>query len=161
MVVEIGLSLLVERWMVRRFTEEWQDSSPERHLFLWSQGTRQGRFEFSSRLIRRAIHDSIDPERRRTLHEDIGRLIEDLHGPDPEFCELLAFHFSKADNHERAWPYMLASGDRAYDAAAPHTAGHYYRLALECITHLEKTSADPEALARQATRLKDRLEKVA
>ena len=84
-----------------------------------------------------------------------------MHGPDGEFCELLAFHFGEADNHAKAWPYMLASGDRAYAAAAPHTARRYYRLALECITHLTKTSDETDALARQLTILENRLEKVA
>ena len=54
-VVEIGLELLLERWLVRQHRPQWNVTGLERSLTLWSRGARRGRFEFDHIRIRRAI----------------------------------------------------------------------------------------------------------
>ena len=160
-VVEIGLSLMLERWMVRRYTSEWQHSGQHHDLFLWSQGTKRGHFEFTSQMIRRSANASIDGPRRKVIHNQIAARIEELHGSGrPELSELLAYHYGQAGNHERAWGYLLSAGDRALQAAASDTARDYYQAALDCVRHMRTTPA-AKSLEKEQVRIEGRLKKVA
>lgn len=161
-VVDIGLELLLERWMIRRFTDQWQDGRRERDLVLWSQGAKRGQFEFSSKLIRHTICAQIPKRRRRVVHGSIAAALERLHGKDAgDFSELLAYHYSEAEIYEKAWEYLLLAGDKARDVAAVQTARRYYKDASESLQKMKE--AVPEKAVgwdKELAHIQERLEKL-
>jgi len=160
-VVDIGLELLLERWMIRRFTDHWLPGRRERDLVLWSQGARRGQFEFSSKLIRRAICNQIDPRRRKVIHESIGTTLERMHAVAlDDFSELLAYHFGQAENHTKAWKYQLRAGDNARDVAAHATARGYYEAALLHVEALKASKVAGKTWAAEIRTVRARLKKL-
>ncbi len=157
-VVDIGLELLLERWMIRRFTDQWQDGRRERDLVLWSQGAKRGQFEFSSKLIRKTLRAQIGKRRRRVMHASIAAAIEILHGQETaDLSELLAYHHREAGNHEKAWEHLILAGDKARAVAAVQTARGYYEAASESLRSLVKSIPEKQVRwNRELSRLQAR-----
>jgi len=66
---------------------------------------------FKHALIQEVAYNSLLIKRRKEIHQRIGKAIEDIY-PDrlEEFYEMLAHHYSKAENAEKAYHYLkLAS----------------------------------------------------
>jgi predicted ATPase/class 3 adenylate cyclase len=87
---------------------------------------------FRHALIQDVVYNSLLRERRRELHRDVGHAIEELY-PDriPERLEELAHHFVNGEAWDKAFEYLVRSGDRARDAYASQAALDFYRRALE------------------------------
>ncbi len=113
-VVECGLEMMLDRWLVRHAARQWYTSRRERDSVLWANGARRGTFEFSHELIRRALYDALDRTRRRILHRQVAETLEQKAGEDPErFCEPLAYHFARAGAWDRSVVYLKMAADRA------------------------------------------------
>ncbi|MBT4267458.1 MAG: AAA family ATPase [Deltaproteobacteria bacterium] len=69
---------------------------------------------FKHALIQEVAYDSLLVTRRKEIHQRIGQAIEELY-PDrlQEFYEMLAYHYSKAKNLEKAYQYLKLSGQKA------------------------------------------------
>jgi DNA-binding SARP family transcriptional activator len=113
-VVECGLEVLLDRWIVRHATSQWHTSRRERDIVLWTNGARRGTFEFSHEMVRRTIYDSLSRTRRRVLHRQMAEALEQRAGEDREaICELLAYHYARAGAWDRTVSYLKMATDRA------------------------------------------------
>jgi hypothetical protein len=89
-------------------------------------------YVFKHPLIQQATYDSILEDRRRGLHRRVGRCIEDLFAGRLEpFFSVLAYHYSQAEEWEKAQQYMFKAGDQTGSIAADAEALEQYRLALD------------------------------
>ena len=89
-----------------------------------------GVVRFRHVLQREAAYEALPYERRRTLHACAGELIEREEDAG-ERADILALHFLRAQDHERAWRYGLAAAKHARARYAHADAAQLYRRALE------------------------------
>lgn len=111
-VVECGLEVLLDRWLVRHATSQWHASRRERDIVLWASGARRGVFEFSHEIVRRTVYDSLNRTRRRVLHRLVAETLEQRSGEDREACrELLAYHYARAGAWDRTVSYLKMASE--------------------------------------------------
>lgn len=86
---------------------------------------------FQHALMQEAAYESILLQRRRELHRRVAECIEILF-PDrlDEFYGLLAYHYSRAEQWQKAQEYLFKAGDQAGKVAADAEALEHYRQAL-------------------------------
>jgi predicted ATPase/class 3 adenylate cyclase len=103
---------------------------------------------FRHALIQDVVYNSLLRERRRELHREVGHAIEELY-PDriAERLEELAHHFVNAEAWDKAFEYLVRSGDRAKDAYASQAALNFYRRALEAAAHMSPPPAPARIIA--------------
>jgi ABC-type oligopeptide transport system substrate-binding subunit len=87
---------------------------------------------FKHALTQEAAYSSLLVERRRLFHLRVGEAIESLF-PDrqDEFLGLLAHHFERADQPEKAAQYLIRAGDQARMEDALSEAEGFYKRAIE------------------------------
>ena len=130
-VVEAGLEILIQRWLVRPVLRSWVAVRRERDIALWAGGARRGLFEFSERSIRTLLYNALESGRRRDLHRRVAETLATRHlGGSPEIAELLAHHYAEAGDWELATPQLRIAGDRAAEAQDRAAALYHYDRAL-------------------------------
>ena len=99
---------------------------------------------FKHALVQEATYGSILLQRRRELHSKVGQAIEALF-PDrlEEFYSLLAYHYARAENWEKAQDYLFKAGDQAGKIAADTEALSLYQEAIETYTRVFGDKWDP------------------
>jgi tetratricopeptide (TPR) repeat protein len=91
---------------------------------------------FKHALTREVVYDSILTKRKKRLHEEIGRAMEDIYTERlEEFYEMLAYHYSKSENFEKAYQYLKLSGSKA----TAREAFHFYQQTIEVLTKMPET----------------------
>lgn len=153
-VVELGLEILLKRWLIRQFAHTWTNSRRERDIVLWARGARRGSFEFSHKRIRRALYFEVNPLRRSAMHEQVAAALEELWGD--RYPERLGHHWLEAGQWERALPALLRSARRARQALAPDVASFYHGRAVEALGHLiasARTTEEAEGWRRERLRV--------
>lgn len=153
-VVELGLEILLKRWLIRQFAHTWTSSRRERDIVLWARGARRGSFEFSHKRVRRALYHEVNPLRRSAMHEQVAASLEELWGD--RYPERLGHHWLVAGQWERALPALLRSARRARQALALDVAAYYHGRALEALGHLisgAKTAEEADAWRRERLRV--------
>jgi len=86
---------------------------------------------FTHALVQQATYESILLRKRRSLHREVGRAIETMfENRLEEFYGLLAYHFAKAEEWEKAHQYLIKAGDQAGKIAADSEALVHYQEAL-------------------------------
>ncbi|HYH44364.1 MAG TPA: AAA family ATPase, partial [Thermoanaerobaculia bacterium] len=136
-VVEIGLEVMLRRWLVRQLAPYWTSNRRQPDIVLWAKGGRRGSFEFAHKMIRKALYRDIDPARRRVVHLQMAEGLEKLWGDaSAQVCEALAYHFLAAGQDERALPYLEKSAERARFLMAGETARRYAEQALAAVERL-------------------------
>ncbi len=86
---------------------------------------------FKHALVQEATYDSILVERRRQLHRRVGECIERLFGDHlEEFYGVLAYHYARAEDWQRAQDYLFKAGDHAGRVAADAEALAHYQEAI-------------------------------
>ena len=152
-VVEVGLELLLQRWLVRRASGRWTDEGRAVGEALWAAGARRGDFEFAHRLIGETIFDAVDPERRRVLHGAIAAALEERSGGDPRRgCETLAHHWLAAGRPEKAVPCLRLAAERARALGAAETAAAYEALAAEAASAISSSARATPAASPTSSR---------
>ena len=107
---------------------------------------RDGLWHFTQRILRDVAYESLPYRRRRELHLRAGEATERL-AADPELvAEVLALHFSEAQDHARAWHYSRLAAARAAGAYANVEAATHYETALTAARRLHEVT-DAERLA--------------
>lgn len=87
---------------------------------------------FKHALVQEATYESILLKKKRQLHAEVGRVIENLFdGRLEEFYGLLAYHYARAEAWEKANEYLLKAGDQAGNLAADMEALNYYQQAID------------------------------
>ncbi len=88
------------------------------------------KYRFSNKLLRNVAYDSILVSNRKALHGEIAREIEQTDNSDNSW-EILAYHFSGAENHEKAFEYSLKAARNAFGISAFHEARRLYEICLK------------------------------
>jgi class 3 adenylate cyclase/tetratricopeptide (TPR) repeat protein len=85
-------------------------------------------YAFKHVLTQQTAYDSLLIARRRELHGRVGAAIEALFSERlEEFAGVLAYHYARAENWEKAQEYLFKVGDQAGRLAADAEAlGHYH-----------------------------------
>jgi len=89
---------------------------------------------FKHALTQDVAYNSLLLKRRKEVHGRIGKAIEELY-PDrlEEFYEMLAHHYSKAEDSEKAYHYLKLSGDKATKNYAKWEALGFYQGAIDLL----------------------------
>ena len=95
---------------------------------------------FKHILTQEVAYNSLLINRRKEYHEKIGAAIEDIY-PErlEEFYEMLAYHYSKSENHEKTFHYLKLAGSKAVQKYSPAEAFHFYKDALKILKQLPMT----------------------
>ncbi|HET6782084.1 MAG TPA: tetratricopeptide repeat protein, partial [bacterium] len=87
-------------------------------------------YAFKHALTQEATYETILLRVRRELHRRVAETIEQLFaGRLEEFYGLLAYHYARVENWERAQEYLFKAGDQAVRMAADAEALSYYQQA--------------------------------
>jgi len=101
---------------------------------------------FKHALIQEVAYNSLLQTRRKKIHENIGRAIEKIYADRlEEFYEMLAYHYSKTENHEKAYQYLKLSGEKAWGNYSNQEAFNFYKEAIESIKQLPDTEENKRA----------------
>lgn len=88
----------------------------------------ESRFAFRHALAHETVYEAILRRRRRVVHQRVAASIEAMHGASlADVLGPLAFHFSNAEEWEKASYYLLKAGDEAARSTASDEA-------LRCFT---------------------------
>ena len=88
-------------------------------------------FIFKHAVIKDVTYDSLLAQRRREVHGAIGRAVEELYADRvEEHVALLAYHYARSDQTDKAVAYALIAGDRAARLYANTEAASFYEEAL-------------------------------
>ena len=111
---------------------------------------RMGEIEyfFKHALAQEAIYDSLLDTQQRELHLKVAHSIEKIFKERlSEFYGMLAYHYSRAEDLEKAEEYLTKAGEEALRSAASDEALHYYEEALQVYLKKSGNNADPEKVA--------------
>jgi class 3 adenylate cyclase/tetratricopeptide (TPR) repeat protein len=85
---------------------------------------------FKHILTQEVAYNSLLLKRRKEIHEKIGKAIEDIYTDRlEEFYEMLAYHYSKSENFEKAFQYLKLSGLKAVNKHSLIEALRHYKEA--------------------------------
>jgi class 3 adenylate cyclase/tetratricopeptide (TPR) repeat protein len=94
-------------------------------------------YMFKHALTHEVTYNSLLVQRRKEIHLLIARAIEELYTDRlAEQYEMLAHHFSRAEEWAKALEYLLKGAEKATKAFATREAINLYDQALEAVGHL-------------------------
>jgi class 3 adenylate cyclase/tetratricopeptide (TPR) repeat protein len=103
---------------------------------------------FKHALAQEAAYESTLIQQRKALHLKVAQSIEKLFQERlHEFYGMLAYHYSKGDDPEKAEDYMVKAGEEALRSSASSEALSYFQDALKLYHEEHGGAADPEKLA--------------
>jgi tetratricopeptide (TPR) repeat protein len=110
---------------------------------------------FRHALAQDAAYSSLLKQDRKRLHLAVGEALEHLYPEQrDELAATLAYHFERAEVHEKGIHYFTLAGDRARDGYANAEAVDFYRAAISQIEHaLGKATEQPEGGRQKLARL--------
>jgi len=95
---------------------------------------------FKHALTQEVAYNSLLVKRRKQIHENIGKAIEEIYSERlEEFYEMLAYHYSKSDNLEKAVQYLRMSGEKAFRNYANQEAYNFYIESINVLNRLPDT----------------------
>jgi class 3 adenylate cyclase/tetratricopeptide (TPR) repeat protein len=103
---------------------------------------------FKHALAQEAAYDSILQQKRKDLHLQVARSIEKVFDERlHEFYGMLALHYIKGEDDEKAAYYLIKAGEEAMRSSASSEALNYYQEGLKLYLQANRDTADPEKLA--------------
>lgn len=111
-----------------------------REIFVERRG-RMGLLGFHHALMQEAAYSTMLHRTRRELH---GRLAEHLAAASPEAVQEVARHFVEAGDMDRAFPHLIAAGEKSSRSMALADAIEFFTTALDNLP----ATADPELVVR-------------
>ncbi len=105
--------------------------------FIYEKGlSPEPEYEFKHNLIREISYSSLVASKRWEFHEKVGEALERLHHDRLEmYCEVLAHHYSRSRNLEKAYRYLELS---AAKASRNYSNWEAFRLGKEAIKAIDK-----------------------
>ena len=95
---------------------------------------------FKHALTQEVAYNSLLLKRRKQIHENIGKAIEKLYSERlEEFYEMLAYHYSKSDNLDKAYKYLKLSARKARNNYSNLEAYFFYKDAINMLNKLPHT----------------------
>ena len=102
---------------------------------------------FKHALAQEAAYESILLQKRKELHLQVADTIEKVFEEKLyEFYGMLAYHYSKGEDLDKAEEYMIKAGEEALRTSASREALNYYQEALSLYLNKYGDTADPEKL---------------
>ena len=103
---------------------------------------------FKHALAQEAAYESILVQKRKELHLKVADSIEKvfkerLH----EFYGMLAIHYSRGENEDKAEEYLIKAGEAALESSGSSEALYYFNEALNLYLKKYGENADPEKVA--------------
>jgi len=100
-------------------------------------------YAFKHLLSREVAYESLLIARRRFFHRRIGACLEEMHADHLEgYLDVLAEHYYRGQQWDKALDYALKAGSRAQSLYINQTALAYFDRALEMIDRLERGEID-------------------
>jgi tetratricopeptide (TPR) repeat protein len=97
-------------------------------------------YVFKHALTQEVAYNSLLQKRRKDIHEKIGQAIEKLYAERlEEFYEMLAYHYSRSENPEKAYQYLKLSGNRATANYSNSEGLRFYKDAINVLTRMPET----------------------
>ncbi len=95
---------------------------------------------FKHALTQEVAYNSLLLKRRKEFHKKTGKAIEELY-PErlEELYEMLAYHYSKAENPEKAYQYLKLSGEKVARNYANREAFGFFKEAVIALNKLPDT----------------------
>jgi predicted ATPase len=108
---------------------------------------------FKHALIQEVAYNSLLQQRRKEIHEKIGEAIESLY-PDrlEEYYELIAYHYQRSDNKDRAVAYLALANQKAIKLNALEEAKLYFDDAMKLLDTVPETRANQRRRVSLLTR---------
>lgn len=105
-------------------------------------------YHFKDALVHEVTYESILLKKRKELHLKVAAAIESVF-PERlhEFYGMLALHYSRGENPEKAEEYLIKAGEESLKAAASSEALTYYQEGLKLYLDKYAKAADPEKIA--------------
>jgi len=95
---------------------------------------------FKHALTQEVAYNSLLLKRRKEIHRKIGKAMEELFPTRlEEFYEILAYHYSRSENREKAFEYLKLSGIKATRNNSLWEAFGYYKEAIKIVGQLPET----------------------
>jgi predicted ATPase len=103
----------------------------------------QSTYVFKHALTQDVAYDSLLLKRRKEIHEEIGEVIEALY-PDrlEEYYELLAYHYGRSANADKAAQYLDLANQKAAKLNAMEEAKTYFDEAMALLDTLRYPARD-------------------
>lgn len=132
--VVAGVLGLRERQLLRRLSQQLD----KRHRLVREREEartgeqRPARYRFTHALFQHYLYNELGDRERLLLHGEIGAALELLYKDDAEAVAVqLAHHFGQSEVWDKAFHYLLISGDKARRALATREAIAFYTRAAE------------------------------
>jgi tetratricopeptide (TPR) repeat protein len=98
---------------------------------------------FKHALTQEVAYNSLLIARRKEIHEKIGNAIEELYPHRlEEYYEMLAYHYSRSDDNNKAYNYLKLSGDKTRAGYANWEALQFYGEAIDVLNQMPSTDAN-------------------
>ena len=97
----------------------------ERHLLVETAG----QYDFDHNKIRDVVYYDLSAARRGLYHLQIAETLEEL-PPSPDKASLLAHHFERGEENDKALTYWMQAGNHALDTFVYQQARNHYEQAL-------------------------------
>jgi tetratricopeptide (TPR) repeat protein len=97
----------------------------------------QSVYIFKHALTQEVVYNSLLLKRRNQIHEKIANSLEELY-PErlEEFYEMLAYHYSKSANSEKAYRFLKLSGNKATKNYSNWEAFRFFKEAIKVLTKM-------------------------
>ncbi len=105
-------------------------------------------YMFKHALTHDVAYNSLLVQRRKDLHHLIALAVEELYADRlADQYEVLAHHFSKAEDWPRAFDYLVKAGEKAAQGFATREALALYQQALDVAAHLGEAAPATTVMA--------------
>ena len=120
----------------------------EIELFVRRMRMEELEYVFKHALAQEVAYESTLLQQRRELHLKVAESTERIFAEKlHEFYGILAFHYSRAENLEKAEEWLIKAGDEALNSSASDEALYYFQEALRIYRKLRGVGIDPEKIA--------------
>jgi class 3 adenylate cyclase/tetratricopeptide (TPR) repeat protein len=91
-------------------------------------------YVFKHALTQEAAYQGMSRQKRALIHEEVGNAIEEMF-PEriDDFCEQLAYHFSRGGDAQKEFHYLKFSAIKAFRQNSPDESVHFCKEALRCL----------------------------
>jgi class 3 adenylate cyclase len=95
---------------------------------------------FKHALTQEVAYNSLLLKKRKEIHARIGKAIEEIYNERPQkFYEILAYHYSKSDQTDKALHYLQLSGNKSTRNHSLNEAIRFYKQAIEILDKQTET----------------------
>jgi class 3 adenylate cyclase/tetratricopeptide (TPR) repeat protein len=145
-------SVTGREFSLRLLSAVWRGAGPLENLlrelsrleFIYERVAGDGVvYVFRHALTQETAYGSLLERHRRAYHADIAHAIEELYeGRTEEVAELLALHFGRSEEAEKAVDYAILAADRAQRRWANNEALTYFGDAFRCLDLMPDTETN-------------------